>query len=99
MRIAVFRETAKGLAEYHDKSSHEHLTDLPHRTASPMRRRETDIPSVDAPTGRRLPDRWLERWTATVDDVARLTTSHSMSDAMMDGQRRRQVRAGECWPP
>lgn len=43
------------------------------------------------------PDGWLDRWMATVDDLARLKTTHPMCDAVIEEQRGRQIRVGEQW--
>jgi 8-amino-7-oxononanoate synthase len=47
--------------------------------------------------GRRSLDGWLDRWIATVDDLARLKSSHPMLDAVIDEQRGRQIRIGDRW--
>lgn len=47
--------------------------------------------------GRRSFDGWLDRWIVTVDDLARLKSSHPMMDAVIDEQRRRQIRIGKHW--
>ncbi|QQS53754.1 MAG: pyridoxal phosphate-dependent aminotransferase family protein [Candidatus Competibacteraceae bacterium] len=68
------------------------------QTAPKTHRRETDIPLTPPPSkGRRSQDLWLERWAATVDDLARLKASHPMLDAVIDEQRGRQIRIGERW--
>lgn len=67
------------------------------KTQSGMHRRETDIPVAAAPKSRRSQDHWLERWTITVGDLARLRVSHPMLDAVIDEQRGRQIRIGERW--
>ena len=67
-------------------------TDPPH-----LDRRETDLPLAHIPHGRRSLDGWLDRWTATVDDLARLKSGHPMLDAVIDEQRGRQIRIGDHW--
>ena len=56
-------------------------------------------PQRDAgPSGsRRTPDDWLERWMASVADLAELKASHPMLDAVIDEQRGRQIRIGDHW--
>lgn len=73
----------------------------PRRPAiSPPRRRETDLL---APTSlarkplRRETDGWLERWMATVADLARLKETHPMLDAVIDEQVGRKIRIGDHW--
>ena len=52
----------------------------------------------EAPSlGRRATDGWLERWMATVADLARLATSHPMLDAVVDEQVGRRIRIGDHW--
>jgi 8-amino-7-oxononanoate synthase len=60
-------------------------------------RRETDTALNSVPKGRRSQDQWLERWTTTVNDLARLKASHPMLDAIIDEQRGRQIRIGDHW--
>ena len=64
------------------------------------RRRSTDA-VVPEPAGpgphRRETDGWLERWMATVDDLARLKRSHPMLDAVIDEQDGRRIRIGDRW--
>jgi len=60
-------------------------------------RRETDLPLVPSSQGRRSQDGWLDRWIATVDDLARLKSFHPMLDAVIEEQRGRQIRIGEHW--
>lgn len=62
-----------------------------------LRRRKSIHPTVAALNGRRRLDGWLDRWIATVDDLARLKSSHPMLDAVIDEQRGRQIRIGERW--
>ncbi|HKE53501.1 MAG TPA: pyridoxal phosphate-dependent aminotransferase family protein [Actinomycetota bacterium] len=46
---------------------------------------------------RRESDGWLERWMATVEDLARLKASHPMLDAVIDEQAGRWIRIGDRW--
>ncbi|HEX5627410.1 MAG TPA: pyridoxal phosphate-dependent aminotransferase family protein, partial [Actinomycetota bacterium] len=46
---------------------------------------------------RRESDGWLERWMATVEDLARLKSSHPMLDAVIDEQEGRRIRIGDHW--
>ena len=46
---------------------------------------------------RRESDGWLERWMATVEDLARLKASHPMLDAVIDEQEGRRIRIGDHW--
>lgn len=61
----------------------------------------SDRSAGDRPVGRhplrRETDGWLERWLATVADLARLHGSHPMLDAVIDEQVGRQVRIGDHW--
>jgi len=70
-----------------------------HRTDAP-RRREADIGGLqlvrEKPL-RRQGDGWLERWMATVADLARLRASHPMLDAVIDEQVGRRIRIGDRW--
>lgn len=53
-----------------------------------------------APLGkplRRETDGWLERWMATVADLARLKATHPMLDAVIDEQVGRKIRIGDHW--
>ena len=65
-----------------------------------LRRRSTDT-TVPGPAGpgphRRDTDGWLERWMATVEDLARLKRSHPMLDAVIDEQDGRRIRIGDRW--
>ncbi len=58
-------------------------------------------PSTDStaltPTGRRQGDRWLERWTRTTEDLARLQYSHRMVDAVIEEIDGRYIRIGDKW--
>jgi 8-amino-7-oxononanoate synthase len=70
------------------------------RKTDQLRRREDDAPTprpvVEKPL-RRDTDSWLERWIATVADLARLKQSHPMLDAVIDEQVGRRIRIGEHW--
>jgi 8-amino-7-oxononanoate synthase len=70
------------------------------RKTDQLRRREDDVlaprPVVEKPL-RRDTDSWLERWIATVADLARLKESHPMLDAVIDEQVGRRIRIGEHW--
>src|SRR5438045_3026600 len=46
---------------------------------------------------RRRTDRWLERWMATVGDLARLKATHPMLDAVIEEVDGRRIRVGERW--
>jgi 8-amino-7-oxononanoate synthase len=68
-----------------------------------LRRREEDLPA-QAPGAekplRRRDDAWLERWMATVADLARLKETHPMIDAVIDEvdiAHGRRIRIGEQW--
>jgi 8-amino-7-oxononanoate synthase len=64
------------------------------------RRRETDVQGPRPATGkplRRQTDDWLERWMATVADLAWLKESHPMLDAVIDEQAGRKIRIGDHW--
>jgi 8-amino-7-oxononanoate synthase len=68
-----------------------------------MRRREEDAlvgaPNAEKPL-RRSDDAWLERWMASVADLARLKESHPMLDAVIDEvdiERGRRIRIGDQW--
>jgi 8-amino-7-oxononanoate synthase len=68
-----------------------------------VRRREEDTlvaaPDADKPL-RRSDDAWLERWMATVADLARLKESHPMLDAVIDEvdiAHGRRIRIGDQW--
>jgi 8-amino-7-oxononanoate synthase len=60
---------------------------------APSRRNGTPDPSGS----RRTPDDWLERWMATVADLAELKASHPMLDAVIDEQVGRKIRIGDRW--
>ena len=60
-------------------------------------RREADLKLVPSTGTRRAQDGWLDRWIATVDDLARLKSTHPMLDAVIDEQRARQIRIGRQW--
>jgi 8-amino-7-oxononanoate synthase len=79
-----------------------------HAPAPPVGRRRTDrldrregdlgISGVVGPKpARRDADGWLERWMATVADLARLKESHPMLDAVIDEQEGRRIRIGDRW--
>jgi len=40
---------------------------------------------------------WLARWRETNSDIARLSFTHRMADAVIDEQRGRDIRVGEQW--
>jgi len=68
------------------------------RAIPPHLLRRKPIHPVVAPlNGRRTLDGWLDRWIATVEDLARLKSSHPMFDAVIDEQRGRQIRIGNRW--
>ena len=72
------------------------------RSTDRARRRASDVdlrrprPVEDRPL-RRDTDGWLDRWMATVADLARLKETHPMLDAVIDAQAGRKVRIGEQW--
>jgi 8-amino-7-oxononanoate synthase len=47
--------------------------------------------------GHRRHDRWLERWIASTEDLARLQYSHRMVDAVIDEIDGRDIRIGNQW--
>jgi 8-amino-7-oxononanoate synthase len=79
-----------------------------HQNAVPYGRRRTDNldrresdhraprPVLRKPL-RRDGDNWLDRWMATVADLARLKNSHPMLDAVIDEQQGRRIRIGDHW--
>jgi 8-amino-7-oxononanoate synthase len=70
------------------------------RRTDPPRRRQTDQPVPTRLTRkplRREGDGWLERWMASVEDLARLKASHPMLDAVIDEQEGRRIRIGDHW--
>ena len=80
----------------------EHLDAIPHdrRSNDYLERRESDVivpKPVAAKPLRRESDSWLDRWMATVADLARLKESHPMLDAVIDEQRGRKIRIGDHW--
>jgi 8-amino-7-oxononanoate synthase len=83
-------------------STPEQLPELAYgrRRTDRLSRRESDIrlprPVTDKPL-RRETDSWLDRWMATVADLARLKESHPMLDAVIDEQVGRQIRIGDHW--
>ncbi len=70
------------------------------RVTDHARRRASDahgpLPVLDKPL-RRDSDGWLDRWMASVADLARLKESHPMLDAVIDAQEGRKIRIGEHW--
>src|SRR5437867_4032800 len=54
-------------------------------------------PASDRKLLRRSDDRWLERWLSTTADLARLSYSHPMVDAVVDEIDGRWIRIGEHW--
>ncbi len=60
-------------------------------------RREIDLALVPPARSRRSLDGWLDRWTATVGDLAHLQRVNPMVDAVIDEQRGRQIRIGDHW--
>src|ERR671924_490674 len=46
---------------------------------------------------RRETDEWLDRWMASVADLARLKRSHPMMDAVIDEVDGRLIRIGDHW--
>jgi 8-amino-7-oxononanoate synthase len=68
-----------------------------------LRRRAEDVfarPDVRVKPLRRRDDAWLERWMATVADLARLKESHPMLDAVIDEvdiAHGRRIRVGDRW--
>src|SRR5262245_53837251 len=70
------------------------------RPTDPPRRRRTDeqVPrTLTRKPLRRESDGWLERWMASVEDLARLKASHPMLDAVIDEQEGRRIRIGDNW--
>ncbi|MGH2635053.1 MAG: aminotransferase class I/II-fold pyridoxal phosphate-dependent enzyme [Actinomycetota bacterium] len=70
------------------------------RAADRARRRASDVRGPQAVKDkplRRETDGWLERWMATVADLARLKESHPMLDAVIDAQAGRKIRIGDHW--
>ncbi len=70
------------------------------RKSDRQQRREDDVSAAQSPTPkplRRASDSWLERWMATVADLARLKESHPMLDAVIDEQIGRRIRIGDHW--
>jgi 8-amino-7-oxononanoate synthase len=70
------------------------------RKTDRLRRREGDErgphPVADKPL-RRETDAWLERWMASVADLAWLKESHPMLDAVIEEQVGRKIRIGDHW--
>ena len=83
-------------------STPEHRDSAEHgrRQTDHLIRRESDVrgprPVEDKPL-RRATDSWLDRWMATVADLARLKESHPMLDAVIDEQVGRRIRIGDHW--
>jgi 8-amino-7-oxononanoate synthase len=80
-------------------STPEHIdgADPGRRLSDRLRRPEsTPKPRSDKPL-RRESDSWLERWMATIEDLARLKASHPMLDAVIDEQIGRRIRIGRHW--
>src|SRR3954462_11541141 len=50
-----------------------------------------------APAPASLPGRWVDRWLATVADLAALKDSHPMLDAAIDEIDGRMIRIGDHW--
>jgi 8-amino-7-oxononanoate synthase len=70
------------------------------RSADRLQRRETDLQGTRLPRNkplRRQTDAWLDRWMATVADLAWLKASHPMLDAVIDEQAGRKIRIGDHW--
>jgi 8-amino-7-oxononanoate synthase len=70
------------------------------RRTDHLDRRTSDV-VAPRPVGgkplRRESDNWLDRWMATVADLARLKGTHPMLDAVIDEQRGRRIRIGDHW--
>jgi 8-amino-7-oxononanoate synthase len=64
--------------------------------AEAARREESVLLGRPAPR-RQAFDGWLDRWVATVGDLARLKAAHPMLDAVIEEQRGRQIRIGNHW--
>ncbi len=70
------------------------------RATEPPRRRATDVdppPRLARTPLRRETDEWLDRWMASVADLARLKQTHPMLDAVIDEQVGRRIRIGGHW--
>jgi 8-amino-7-oxononanoate synthase len=70
------------------------------RATDHARRRASDVrgpQSVAEKPLRRDSDGWLDRWMASVADLARLKSSHPMLDAVIDEQQGRKIRIGDHW--
>ena len=72
---------------------HLHPPPAPSTAAGPA----SCAPAPPAADGRRRADTWLERWTRSTDDLARLQYSHRMVDAVIDEVDGRRIRIGEQW--
>jgi len=66
---------------------------------SPVPQRSNDFVPFDRDNGarRRAGDGWLERWMASVADLARLRSSHPMLDAVIEEVDGRRIRIGDRW--
>src|SRR5690349_10885180 len=53
--------------------------------------------AADVKPLRRTGDRWLDRWLASNSDLARLSYSHPMVDAVIDEVDGRLIRIGNRW--
>lgn len=70
------------------------------RATDELDRRLNDLPMEPSPNAkprRRQVDGWLDRWAATVEDLARLKGTHPMLDATIDEQEGRRIRIGDQW--
>jgi 8-amino-7-oxononanoate synthase len=56
-----------------------------------------DSKFADSKPRRRSNDTWLDSWSSAVSDLARLSASHPMMDAVIEEQRGRQIRVGDQW--
>jgi 8-amino-7-oxononanoate synthase len=82
--------------------SPEHLDAFDHGrpTDGRSRRRHASariVPATKTKPLRRETDTWLERWMATVADLAWLKESHPMLDAVIDEQVGRRIRIDDHW--
>jgi 8-amino-7-oxononanoate synthase len=73
------------------------MTPISQVPAPTLDRRETGASMAHLSRGRRSFDGWLDRWIVTVDDLARLKSTHPMMDAVIEEQRGRQIRVGDHW--
>jgi 8-amino-7-oxononanoate synthase len=70
------------------------------RVTEQLNRRENDVVVprlVKNKPLRRQSDSWLDRWMASVADLAHLKDSHPMLDAVIDEQIGRRIRIGDHW--